>query len=101
MHPKARWPFESAEGCFSKAAIFSSLSIYFDVSQLTDAFHAPLLEKEAIVFPNKVERCITSAVGQSRLVNDSNNSNNNMIFPLSTTTTSKSCAYWINPKYQV
>lgn len=98
-YPKARWPFESAEGCFSKAAIFSNLTIYFDVSQFSDAFHGFPNKREALVYPNKVERCFYLTHPTADLTQHQLNIANKKRFKVGPFV--KSCSYWINPKYQV
>lgn len=93
---RRRWPFESAEGCFSKAAIMSNLSIYFDVSQFSDAFKATVPEKEVYVYPYNVLKC------NSQYLEDyAPKSRNITLIPNYQVKFNQSCAYWINPSYQV
>ena len=53
-----RWPFQSAEGCYSKAAVDNeNISVYVAAGQLSDAYAGPSKNKEAIVIGGSVLRC--------------------------------------------
>lgn len=103
IHPQARWPFESAEGCFSHAAILLSthLSVYFDTTQLSDAFVAPLADREAFVYPGKVERCNQKQIQIHSYTINTINTTRTYETKLENIRSLKSCSYWINPTYQV
>ena len=53
------WRFESAEACISKAAFIgmTNISTYVASSQISDAFRAPLRDKEAFFLGNTLMRC--------------------------------------------
>ena len=44
-----RWTFHSAEGCYSKVAVESNLTILVSPTQLSDAFQASLAERESFL----------------------------------------------------
>jgi hypothetical protein len=52
------WRFQSAEGCISKIITDQqNLTIYVAGTQISDAFHASLVEKESIIMGSKLMRC--------------------------------------------
>lgn len=52
------WTFQSAEGCYSKAvSSYRNISFYVSNTQMTDAFSAPLHEKETIMVGASLLRC--------------------------------------------
>lgn len=57
------WNFQSAEGCISKIATEQkNLTIYVASNQITDAFHAPLPEKESFFLGTSLIRCYISPI---------------------------------------
>ena len=53
-----RWPFQSAEGCYSKVAIDNDeISVYVAAGQMSDAYGGKVKEKEALVIGDSVLRC--------------------------------------------
>jgi hypothetical protein len=57
------WKFQSAEGCISKIVTDQrNLTIYVAATQISDAFHAPLSEKESIIIGSSLIRCYKSPI---------------------------------------
>lgn len=57
------WRFQSAEGCISKIVTDqTNLTIYVAATQISDAFHAPLREKESIIIGSSLMRCYKTPV---------------------------------------
>ena len=53
-----QWQFQSAEGCYSRViADNSNVSVYVAVGQVSDAFGAPLMEKESLSLGWALMRC--------------------------------------------
>ena len=55
---RGRWEFQSAEGCFSRiVADHPNVSIYVAAGQHSDAYNAPVSEKESFTLGHAVLRC--------------------------------------------
>lgn len=66
MSNYSHWHFQSAEGCYSHAmASEPNLTIWFSNSQFSDAYGAPLLEKESIFLGNSLIHCFQPLVTNS------------------------------------
>lgn len=63
-HSKTKgWKFQSAEGCISKIVTNqNNLTIYVALNQISDAFHAPLSEKESFIIGSTLIRCYQSPI---------------------------------------
>jgi hypothetical protein len=61
QRPESRtkgWRFQSAEGCISKIVTDQqNLTIYVASTQISDAFHASLTEKESVILGSILMRC--------------------------------------------
>jgi len=57
------WNFESAEGCYSRVvADHENVSVLVGSTQISDAFSAPLNEKESFLLGNSVMRCYEKGI---------------------------------------
>lgn len=120
------WNFESAEGCYSRViSEHENVSVLIGSTQISDAFNAPLYERESFMLGNSILRCFEKGVFlhdnkdiarvTSFLVGDkpdyfglSSSSSNNagsdevsstMMVPLSKK--DYQCLYWVGPEFQV
>ena len=59
-----KWIFQSAEGCISHIALVgqTNISTFIASSQVSDAFRAPVRDKEAFFLGNTLMRCYESSV---------------------------------------
>jgi hypothetical protein len=117
------WHFESAEGCISRAVFGrrSGLSVFVASSQLSDAFRAPLRDKEAFFLGNTLLRCYQKPVPDlldlgvdgvssrsnyfatppSRLLPGDRGSGRRVSSPTLGAEHEPNCMYWIRKEYQV
>jgi hypothetical protein len=99
------WPFQSAEGCYSKAVYDSNLSVYYASSQLSDAYRAPDSSKESLLIHGATIRCYNEYLRNVDFVDKSfsklNRVNDDITKYQVTERSNYSCAYWIHPSYQV
>ena len=119
-----RWPFQSAEGCYSKVAIDNdNVSVYVAAGQLSDAYGGPSKDKEVLVLGGSVLRCYESPLviqedkqdllelydvqGESGIAAGENRASlaeavEYMKFGMiKLRRTQLNCEYWIERKYQI
>lgn len=66
------WRFQSAEGCISKIVTDqSNLTIYVGSTQISDAFHAQLGEKESMIIGSSLMRCYKAPIDFSLIESSS------------------------------
>lgn len=69
MNTKTKgWRFQSAEGCISKVVTDqSNITIYVGSTQISDAFHAAIAEKESMIIGSSLVRCYKSPIDFSEI----------------------------------
>jgi hypothetical protein len=94
------WSFESAEGCISKVAVDNAnLSIIYLPVQFSDAFAAPLADREVLMWEDESYRCYGTPFSPHKVFDIFDESN--FLSPKSIHRSNRRCSYWISPQYDV
>ena len=65
---KGKWPFQSAEGCYSRAVMDDTrVRVLILSTQVTDAYRADLLDKESFMIGGAILKCYLEPLNISNL----------------------------------
>lgn len=108
---KKPWAFQSAEGCYSKVVVdHTELSVLYVPVQFSDAFAAPMNQKDTILLGSSLLRCygaelsnlVMQKASQQQTIRVEQFSSEGLEkVLLGRITNSPHCSYWIDPLYQV